>query len=272
MLRLDAIDLNYTDGPGAARRVLERIDLAVGRGERLALCGPSGAGKTSLLSIMAGLMRPSGGEVVKEPGLHIGLALQEPEQAFFARSVREELSFAPRRKGLRDAEIQRRNIDLLSRLGLSPEILGLDPFRLAPAERRLVAIAAVLAGGPDLLLLDEPSVGLDMSARGRLMRMIDDYQGAVVIAGHDLDLLWRLCPRATVLYGGVIAFDGSWDELIRDPAPLDRAGLGLPEPCRVYNGLLARGWRMLPAGRDDASLAGAILAGGPEKMLRGPGE
>ena len=263
MLRLAEIDLTYEAASPLARQALRGVSLTVESGDRLGLCGPSGAGKSSLLLILAGLYTPSGGRVERASAPRIGLVLQEPEAALFARTVGDELAFAPRRLGLGRPEIETAVAAALAATGLSPDLLERDPFQLPTAERRLVAVAAVLTGQPDLLLLDEPTAGLAGEARARLLDLIRDFPGTVVVASHDLDLLWRLCPRLVVLDRGRLVYGGGWGDLLREPEILTGIGLDLPAPFQVLSDLMERGWQIEEPGRDEAAVAEAIIKGRP---------
>ncbi|MGE5529606.1 MAG: ATP-binding cassette domain-containing protein [Patescibacteria group bacterium] len=262
MLRLDGVSLNY--GEPAARPALHGVTMAVAAGDRLGLCGPSGAGKSSLLLLAAGLRRPTQGRYTLSPGLRVGLVLQEPEQALFCGTVGEELAFAPRRRGLAPAAAAAAAAGPAAALRLGP-LLDEDPLRLPPALQRLVAIAAVLAGEPDLLLLDEPTAGLDARGRADVIAALRAFPGTAVIASHDLDLLWRTARRLILLDRGRLAADTDWESLIARPAPLAGLGLALPEPLQVMAGLLERGWRRIDPGAGEEDLAKAILAAGPRR-------
>ena len=263
MLRLAEISLTYEPLSPLTRQALRGVSLTVDAGDRLGLCGPSGAGKSSLLLILAGLYTPSGGRVERTSNPRIGLVLQEPETALFARTVHDELAFAPRRLGLGRSEIETAVVAALAATGLPSSLLELDPFQLPTAERRLVAITAVLTGQPDLLLLDEPTAGLAGEARARLLKVIRDFPGTVVVASHDLDLLWRLCSRLAVLDRGRLFYDGGWVNLLREPEILTGIGLDLPAPLQVLSDLVERGWQIGEPGRDEAAVAEAITRGHP---------
>lgn len=262
MLRLVDVGLTYA---GCSAPVLSGVNLVLETGDRLGLAGPSGAGKSSLLALAAGLIPPTAGRVLRRDGVRIGLVLQEPEMALFARTVEEELSYAPRIAGLDPGEVRCAAEEALAALGLGGEILGHDPLRLPADRRRLVAVAAVLAGRPDALFLDEPTVGLGMDSRERLLRLAGEFPGAVIVAGHDLDFLWRLGGRVAVLTGGRLALETTWPEAAARPGLLTGAGLEPPEVLKVLAGLAARGWTIGDPGNDEAEVAAAIVAGGPRR-------
>ena len=268
MLRFEGVGFAYDQGLTTARRALSGVDLVVGEKDRLGLCGPPGAGKSTLLLLAAGLYTASAGRVYRRPGLRAGLALQEPEAALFARTVGEELAFAPRQQGLAPREVEAVLHQVLAGVGLPAEILSADPFQLPPSQRRMVAVAAVLAGRPDLLLLDEPSAGLENAAREQLLGLVGRFPGAVVIASHDLDLLWRTCERVAVLDRGRLACTAAWDWLVRRPEMLSGYGQQLPAPLKVVSGLIRRGWAIGDPGHDEEGAAAAILRGAPRPAVR----
>lgn len=265
MLRLEKVSLIYEEGLPGVREALRGVSLEIGPGERLGLCGPSGAGKSSLLLLAAGLERPSAGRVIRAEGLRVGLALQEPEAALFARTVREELAFGPRQRGLDGTSVEALVLSSLARVGLPPAVLARDPLSLSVSERRLVAIAAILAAQPDLLLLDEPTAGLPARERERIIAVVRSFTGAVVIASHDLDLLWRTCTRLALLDRGRLVAHGDWAHFVSRPEPLLAAGFALPPALAVLAGLAARGWRAGDPGQDEEAVAEAILRGGPAR-------
>ncbi|NLG83459.1 MAG: energy-coupling factor ABC transporter ATP-binding protein [Firmicutes bacterium] len=265
MLYLERVSLVYGRGVPGERLALAEVSLAVGPGEHLGVSGPSGAGKSSLLLLAAGLYPPTSGRVRRPENTRVGLVLQEPEMALFAPTVREELAFAPRALGLEEAVVEEAIRASLVRVGLAEDLLDLDPLALPTAERRLVPIAAVLAGRPDLLFLDEPTAGLPVRARGRIITLVRSFPGTVMVASHDLDFLWRTCPRLVVLARGSLVADGRWREFIYRPEPLTEAGLVLPPVPAVLAGLIRRGWEIEEVGQDEETVARQILHGGPRR-------
>ncbi|MGQ9779036.1 MAG: energy-coupling factor ABC transporter ATP-binding protein [Bacillota bacterium] len=265
MLCLERVSLVYEQGLPGERKALSGVSLVVGPGERLGLCGPSGAGKSSLLLLAAGIYPPSAGRVRRPAGVRVGLVLQEPETALFAPTVREELAFGPRASGLEEAAIDDLVRSSLARVGLSAELLGADPLALPMAERRLVAIAAVLAAQPDLLLLDEPTAGLPARARARVIALVRSFPGTIIVASHDLDFLWRTCPRLAVLARGSLVAEGDWRDFIARPELLAAVGLILPPVPAVLAGLIRRGWAIEETGQDEEAAAAAILRGRPRR-------
>jgi len=177
LVELKDAGLDLPDG----RVLFEGLQLKVARGEKILLLGDNGRGKSSLLLLLAGLADPDRGAVERAGDLDSVLALQEPERACFAETVRQEAAFAPRSRGLRGAELEARVDESLRRLGLDPAAFGpRDPFRLSAGEQRRLALAACLSARPDLLLLDEPAASLDVEGRRALARALARWPGALV--------------------------------------------------------------------------------------------
>jgi energy-coupling factor transport system ATP-binding protein len=182
LLRAEALRLKH---PARAARLLDDLSLQLRRGERLLILGENGSGKTSLLLLLADLADPDGGRVRLRAPLRSCLALQEPEHACFAETVAEEVALGPKRAGLRGAALAERVDGVLGAMGLSPdELRDRDPFSLSAGELRRVALAAVLALEPAVLILDEPEAALDPTGKEQLRRALEHWTGG---------LLWADC-------------------------------------------------------------------------------
>lgn len=204
-------DISFAYDPG--RPVLDRASFALAAGERVALAGPNGAGKTTLLHLMIGLLTPQGGTVEafgtvrkKERDFHevrarAGLLFQDSDDQLFCPTVAEDVAFGPLNLGKGPAEARAIADETLS-------LLGLDGFgdrvthKLSGGQKRLVALATVLAMKPDVLLLDEPTNGLDEATRERLTAILARLNQAMVIISHDRDVLDRLATRTVRLENG----------------------------------------------------------------------
>ncbi len=206
-------DLHFAHDP--ARPLLAGIDFRLHPGERVALLGDNGAGKTTLLHLMLGLLRPRAGTVTAfgairraEADFHevrarAGLLFQDPDDQLFCPTVAEDVAFGPLNLGLSRTEARARVAVALHRVGLA----GFEDrvtHKLSGGEKRLAALAAVLAMEPQVLLLDEPSNALDRKARDRLIAILDDLPQAMVIISHDCDLVDRLATRRITLRDGML--------------------------------------------------------------------
>lgn len=224
----------YPDGVQALRGV----DLQVRRGERVAVVGPNGAGKSTLLRHLNGLLQPTDGRVavmgleVSPPSYvevrrRLGYVFQDSNDQLFSPTVLEDVAFGPMHLGLPLEQVAGRVRLALARVGLDG-FGARVPQRLSAGEKRLVALATVLSYGAEILVLDEPSTALDPRNRRRIINLLRELEGTQLIATHDLDLAWELCPRAALLADGRIVADGDTRTILADRDLLAAHGLELP--------------------------------------------
>jgi energy-coupling factor transport system ATP-binding protein len=223
-VRLELRDVRhvYAAGTPFAVEALRGVSLAVEPGEVLGIVGGTGSGKSTLVRHMNLLLVPSSGEVLvdgvdattlKKSGLRrrVGLVFQFPEAALFAPTVEEDVGFAPRRLGLDEEEIRQRVRESLALLGVE-DLAARSPFALSGGEKRRVAIAGVLAMGPEILVLDEPTAGLDPATREELLALIRHLRDAgvcVVLVSHDLDEVAEVANRVCALHDGRVRAIGT---------------------------------------------------------------
>ena len=216
LFRLDGVRFAYEPN----RPVLEEISFAVGRAERVAILGANGSGKTTLLHLMVGLLKPTSGTVsafgrprrterdFHEVRARAGLLFQDPDDQLFCPTVLEDVAFGPLNLGKKPREARMLAEATLARLGLG----GFGPritHHLSGGEKRLVTLATVLAMQPEVLLLDEPTVGLDEAAEARLTALLQARAEAMVIVSHDREFRERLATRVVTLRAGRIEYDGA---------------------------------------------------------------
>lgn len=195
------------------RAVLDQLDLTLSPGERLAIAGANGAGKSTLLRCLVGLERPTGGRITAfgrdrareadfhEVRLRAGLLFQDADDQLFAPTVLEDVAFGPLNRGLMPEEATARARRVLADLDLA-HLADRITHRLSGGEKRLAALAGVLALDPDVLLLDEPTNALDDRARGHLLAILAALPAAMILVSHDADFLDRLATRAVILAEG----------------------------------------------------------------------
>ncbi|AHY47195.1 ABC-type cobalt transport system ATPase component [Rubrobacter radiotolerans] len=242
-VRITVEDLCHVYSPGTdfEKVALSGVSLTVEPEEVLAVVGGTGSGKSTLVQHLNGLLAPTGGRVLvdgtdarelKKSDLRrrVGLVFQFPEAALFAPTVREDVSFAPRQLGLDAREVERRTEAALGRLGVG-HLAERSPFALSGGERRRVAIAGILAMGPEVVVLDEPTAGLDPLAREGLLDLVRDLRDSgvsVVLVSHDLDEVAEVSDRVCVMEDGRVRALGSPGEVF-----YGRAGVDAPETVRV---------------------------------------
>jgi len=190
---------------------LDGIRFTLESGERLGLVGPNGSGKTTLLLCLTGLLKAAGRRQLDsewlppgEPdGAHIGMVFQSAEDMLFMPSVLEDVAFGPQNLGLKPAEARARAEQELERLGIA-HLAGSHGLKLSGGQQRLAALATVLAMEPPVLLLDEPTANLDEPSRRRLLDLLAELPGSILVATHDTAAIRRLCSRVLVMDAGAI--------------------------------------------------------------------
>jgi len=224
----------YPDGTPA----LDGVSFRVHAGESVAVVGANGAGKSTLLLALNGLVTPSAGEArigevpvtpATRAQIHrtVGYVFQDADDQLFMATVREDVAFGPLNLGLAAAEVEARVQAALETVGAA-HLAGRAPYRLSGGEKRAVAIAGVLAMQPSVLLLDEPSAGLDPASRRRLITLLNSFSHTKLVATHDLDLVLDTCSRVLVMRDGRIEADGTAAAVFSDAALLARCHLEPP--------------------------------------------
>jgi cobalt/nickel transport system ATP-binding protein len=237
IIHVNNLSFAYPDG----RQALAAIDLAVKPGEKVAVVGPNGAGKSTLFLHLNGTLRAHhhDGTQVQVAGLdvternlrairaQVGLVFQDPDDQLFSPTVFEDVAFGPLHMGLPEREIRERVARALAAVGMTGHEEQM-PHHMSLGERKRIAIATVLAMDPAILVLDEPSAGLDPRARRKLIDLLHHLPQTMLVASHDMRLVWDLCLRTVILDGGQLVADGPTTKLLRDGALMDRHGLEVP--------------------------------------------
>jgi energy-coupling factor transport system ATP-binding protein len=260
LIRAERLGYTYGLGTSLERVALQDVDLQIDPGERVGLLGPTGSGKSTLVQLVAGLLRPTSGRVLLD-GLpargrrsqapqvrgRVGLAFQYPESQIFEQTVLREVAFGPRNLGLSDEEIDARVRWALGMVGLDAVQVGdRVPFTLSGGEMRRLALASILAMHPEVLILDEPTSGLDPQGRHELLSRILAWQremgSTLIFVSHDQDALARVAERAVVLADGRIAADGPAQEVLSDREHLQQTGLDVPQTVLLLRALRRASW------------------------------
>lgn len=240
-LRVESVSFAYGKRP-----VLEGVGFTLGSGERVALLGPNGAGKSTLMRLVTGLLRPSRGTIAvgdwdtrvtgpAQLARRVGSMFQHADQQLFARTVREDVAFGPRATGVPGAEVAARVERALSALGLE-SVADQHPYDLPPPLRKLAALAGALAQEPVLLVLDEPTAGLDRRAKrlvGDALAQRADHGVALLVITHDLGFAAEVLTRALALERGRMVLDAPLARVLVDERGLRGVGLAPPPLARV---------------------------------------
>jgi cobalt/nickel transport system ATP-binding protein len=235
IIQIDNLNFSYPDG----RQALAEVSLRISPGEKVAIVGPNGAGKSTLFLHLNGTLRERTDGHVRVAGLavsdktiravraRVGLVFQDPDDQLFSPTVFEDVAFGPLHLGHSPGEVHDRVTRALAAVGMS----GYEeqmPHHLSLGERKRIAIATVLAMDSEILVLDEPSAGLDPRARRSLIDLLRDLPQTMLVASHDMRLVWDLCPRTIILDRGRLVGDGPTRELLQDDALMEQHGLEIP--------------------------------------------
>lgn len=250
---LEVKNLNhvYSAGTPFEHVALEDISFRVERGEFIGIIGHTGSGKSTLMQHMNGLLKPTAGSVAldgkdiwsdkkltRQCRFRVGLVFQYPEYQLFEETVYKDIAFGPKNMGLKEAEIDRRVREAAGFVGITEEQLQASPFDLSGGQKRRVAIAGVIAMEPEILILDEPTAGLDPEGREEILSNIMAYRKAknatVMMVSHSMSDVARLADRLLVLNGSRLAMDGTPGEIFERSQELLAMGLDIPEIAEVF--------------------------------------
>jgi cobalt transport protein ATP-binding subunit len=245
VLRVEGLGHRFADG----REALADVSFAIGKGELVALIGRNGSGKTTLARHLNGLLRPTAGRVLfegrdlasaslEEIAQHVGYVFQDPDHQLFAERVHDEVAFGPRNLGLPPEDVEQRVDAGLAAVGLDAR--DADPFVLDKGARQRLAVAAVLALQPEVLVLDEPTTGLDWPQQHRMLELLRALQRAgrtVVVITHTPWVIAEYADRVLLLSAGRLRYDGPVRAFFADPARVAEAAFHPPEVTRLGQAL-----------------------------------
>lgn len=260
-IEIKHLDHIYMPGSPFETKALDDVTLTIGDGEFVGLIGHTGSGKSTLVQHLNGLMKPDHGSVIvdgmdvsdkntdlREIRRRVGLVFQYPEHQLFEETVRKDVSFGPRNLGCSEQEIEERVVKACHQVGLSDEKLDMSPFDLSGGNKRRVAIAGVLAMRPRVLVLDEPTAGLDPRGRNELLELIrglhEEDGNTIVMVSHSMDDISALAQRIIVMNEGRVAMDGTPREVFAHPQELVDMHLGVPAAAQLAMELRKRGYNL----------------------------
>ena len=250
---LETRDLTHTYGAGTPFRsdALQHVNIAVYPGEFIGIIGHTGSGKSTLIQHLNGLLRPTSGEVLldgkniwsdkkftRQTRFRVGLVFQYPEYQLFEETAYKDIAFGPGNMGLSAAEIDARVRRAAEFVGIPEENLAKSPFELSGGQKRRVAIAGVIAMEPDVLILDEPTAGLDPVGREGILANIRAYQKAqnatVIMVSHSMEEIASNVDRLIVMNHGSVAVSGTPEEVFTHAEELISMGLDVPQMTHVF--------------------------------------
>ena len=251
ILEVRDISYVYSAGTPFEHRALENVSFSLGRGEFVGVIGHTGSGKSTLMQQLNGLLKPTSGQVLldgtdiwsdkkltRQARFRVGLVFQYPEYQLFEETVYQDIAFGPKNMGLDAKEVDRRVHGAAELVGITDDQLKASPFDLSGGQKRRAAIAGVMAMEPEVLILDEPTAGLDPVGRKEILDQISAYRvrrnAAVVMVSHSMEDVARLTDRLLVLCGSRLVMDGPPAEVFTHAEELVEMGLSIPYVTQVF--------------------------------------
>ncbi len=258
---LDKINYTYSEETAYKKHALKDINLTIHDGEFIGLIGHTGSGKSTLIQHLNGLMRATSGKIyyngsdiydknfsMKELRSKVGLVFQYPEHQLFETTVIKDVCFGPKNLGLPELDVEMRAYNALKQVGISDDLLDASPFELSGGQKRRVAIAGVLAMEPEVLILDEPTAGLDPRGRDEILEQIEKLHKekniTVILVSHSMEDVARYVDRILVMNKGELVYDNTPTNVFSHYRDLENIGLAAPQVTYVMNGLRQQGIRV----------------------------
>ena len=257
-IKLDHVNYVYSPGTAYEKKALVDINLEIEDGQFIGLIGHTGSGKSTLIQHFNGLMKATSGTIyVNEQNIYdekysmrelrsrVGLVFQYPEHQLFETTILKDVMFGPKNLGLEEGEVLYRAQEALAQVGIGPELYHASPFDLSGGQKRRVAIAGVLAMHPEVLILDEPTAGLDPMGRDEILNEISklhkERKITVVLVSHSMEDVARYVERIIVMNKGLVAMDGKPIEVFARYKELEQMGLAAPQVTYIMHELKESG-------------------------------
>ena len=257
-IQTEGLTYRYGIGTPFEKTAVDHVDLEIEAGSFVGIIGHTGSGKSTLIQHLNGLLRPTEGKVLldgadiwadkskmRQMRFRVGLVFQYPEYQIFEETVAKDIAFGPRNMGLAEEEVQARVRETAAIVGLSEEILKQSPFLLSGGQKRRVAIAGVMAMRPEVLILDEPTAGLDPRGREEILQEIQAYRNqtgaTILLVSHSMEDVARYAKKILVMNAGKVFCYDTVANVFRRSQELQAIGLAVPQITRVCDALRARG-------------------------------
>ena len=252
------LEHRYEDGSAGEKVALHDVNIKIEQGEMIGLIGHTGSGKSTLIQHLNGLLKPTSGAVFydgkdindsdfskKKLRSKVGLVFQYPEYQLFESTVIDDVKFGPKNIGMDSLKIDMNSFQALKQVGIGEDLLDVSPLELSGGQKQRVAIAGVLAMEPEVLILDEPTAGLDPSGRDEILDLVaklhKERNLTVILVSHSMEDVARYVERLIVMNHGTVAFDATPGEVFSHYKELEKIGLMAPQVTYVMEGLARRG-------------------------------
>ncbi len=258
IIRTENLTYIYGEGTPFRKVALDNVNIDIEEGELVGIIGHTGSGKSTLIQHFNGLLKPTSGKVfvdgeelfadksrLRDIRFKVGLVFQYPEYQLFEETVYRDIAFGPKNMGLSDDEIDRRVKETMRLVELKPELADKSPFELSGGQKRRVAIAGVMAMEPKVLILDEPTAGLDPRGRDRILRLIKDYHkekgSTVMLVSHSMEDVAKTVSKILVMDDSNVYMYDTPEKVFVKARELDKMGLTVPQITRVFDRLKQSG-------------------------------
>ena len=264
VIKVENLTHTYSVGTPFEKTAIHDINVEFYPGELVAVIGHTGSGKSTFMQHMDGLLAPTSGtvycdgedifatkEATRDVRFKVGLVFQYPEYQLFEETVYKDIAFGPKNMKLSEAEVDERVREAAGFVGIDEALFERSPLELSGGQKRRIAIAGVIAMRPKVLILDEPTAGLDPGGCDGILKNITDYReqtgSTVLLVTHSMDDAARIADRLVVFHQGEIAMDGTLDEVFSRPKELTAMGLDVPQPAAIAQALRERGAALPPS-------------------------
>lgn len=259
VLKTENLTYVYSQGTPFEKTAVDNVNLEINEGEMLGVMGHTGSGKSTLIQHFNGLLRPTSGRIIldgkdiwedktkiREVRFKVGLVFQYPEYQIFEETAYKDIAFGPKNMGLDEAEIKRRVLETAHDIGLSEELLERSPFELSGGQKRRVAIAGVMAMEPRILILDEPTAGLDPAGRNKILDLIKKYhrrtKNTILIVSHSMEDIASFADRILVMNKGKVFCCDETEKVFSRAEEIENIGLDVPQITKVFGNLKKSGF------------------------------
>ena len=258
IIKTEGLSYVYSEGTPYEHRAISDVNIEIEKGSFVGLIGHTGSGKSTLIQHLNGLLKPTAGKIfidgedlwanpkdIRRFRFKVGLVFQYPEHQLFEESVRRDIAFGPKNMGLSDEEVEARVLEAAKHTGLTEDYLEKSPFELSGGEKRRVAIAGVLAMRPEVLILDEPTAGLDPKGREFILSEIKAYHektgATIILVSHSMEDVARFASHVLIMNHSKVAMFGKTREIFKRVDELCEIGLEVPQISRVFAKLREKG-------------------------------
>ena len=263
VIKTEHLTHTYSEGTPFVKMAIQDVNLSIEEGEMVGVIGHTGSGKSTLIQHFNGLLKPTSGKIyidgedmwadttrLRDIRFKVGLVFQYPEYQLFEETVYKDISFGPKNMGLSEEEVDRRVRQAASFVNVTEEMMHKSPFELSGGQKRRVAIAGVLAMQPKVLILDEPTAGLDPKGRDRILGQIQEYQqdqkNTVLIVSHSMEDVAKFARKVLVMNQSKVFLYDDTEAVFAHAQEIEQMGLAVPQVTRVFTRLAEMGYPVDP--------------------------